>query len=176
MLLGEYYLATGDRNVLPYLKFNLDLLSAKQHPKGSWRHNYPCGNTYGLMPALGLAAAIGFDLGNDAGLDISQEAYRKVVQYHRDGSGEMGRIIYGVGAGNLDAPGAFDPKAIENGLMTTYNGALAAAILYQMEGDGKTAHLNSFISSRAWNNTYQGHGSRLWGPRHPPSSPTPPPY
>ncbi|MFU8847204.1 MAG: DUF6288 domain-containing protein [Opitutales bacterium] len=163
LLLGEYYMATGDRNVLPYLKFNLDLLAAKQHPKGSWRHNFPGGDNYGLMPALGVAAAIGFHLGNDAGLDISQEAYRKVVQYHYNGSGEMGRIIYGVGAGNIAAPRELDPEVIKNGMMATSNGALAAAaILFQMEGYGKAAHLNSYISAHAWNNTFDGHGGNFW--------------
>lgn len=163
LLLGEYYMATGDRNVLPYLKFNLDLLAAKQHPKGSWRHNFPGGSGYGLMPALGLAAAIGFHLGNDAGLDISQEAYRKVVQYHYEGSGEMGRIIYGVGAGNIAAPREFEPEVIKNGMMATANGALAAAaILFEMEGYGKAAHLNSYVSAHAWNNTFDGHGGNFW--------------
>lgn len=161
--LGEYYMATGDKNVLPYLKFNCDLLAAKQHPAGAWRHNFPGGPHYGLMPALGEAAAIGFHLANDAGLDINQEAYKKVIKYFHDGSGEMGRIIYGIGAGHLDAPPEFVPEKMNNGLMATHNGALgSAAILYKLEGDTRTAHLCSYICCHAWNNTYEGHGGNFW--------------
>ncbi len=163
LLLGEYYMATGDRNVLPYLKYHLDVLAAMQHRLGSWRHNYPGNTGYGLMPALGLAGTIGFHLADAAGLDINQEAYRKAVNYHHDGSGEMGRIIYGVGAGNRPAPAEFKPEQIQNGLMSTGNGALgAAAVLFELEGKTKAAHLCSFISAHSWNTTFPGHGGNFW--------------
>ena len=163
MLLGEYYLATGDRNVLPCLKFKCDVLAATQHPLGAWRHNFPGGSSYGLMPALGEAAAIGFHLANKAGLDISQETYRKVLGYFHDGTGEMGHIHYGVGAGKRPGPPELDPEKMEKGLMETGNGALAsAAVLYQMEGDTKTAHICSEISAYSWNTTYPGHGGNFW--------------
>ena len=163
LLLGEYYMATGDRNVLPYLKYHLDVLAAMQHPLGSWRHNYPGNDGYGLMPALGLAATIGFHLADAAGLDINQEAYRKAVSYHHDGSGQMGRIIYGVGAGVRPAPAEFEPEQIQNGLMSTANGALgAAAVLFDLEGKTPAAHLCSFISAHSWNTTFPGHGGNFW--------------
>lgn len=163
MVLSEYYMATGDRNVLPLLKFNCDVLAAIQHPLGAWRHGFMEGGGYGCMPAIGLAAAIGFSLANDAGVDINQEAYRKSVKYHHDGSGEMGRIIYGVGAGNAAAPAEFEPDQIANGTMHSGNGALsAAAVLFKLEGETKAAHLNSFISAHAWNTTFEGHGGNFW--------------
>jgi len=163
MVMGEYHMATGDRNVLPYIKFYCDRLAATQHPKGAWRHGYGGADHYGLMPALGLAAAIGFNLANDAGLDISQDAYRKVIQYHHDGSGEMGRIVYGVGAGSIPGPREFEPEAVENGKMGTGNGALAAAaVLFDLEGKDRAAHLCSFISAHAWNNTFEGHGGNFF--------------
>jgi hypothetical protein len=163
LLLGEYYMATGDRNVLPYLKFKCDVLTAIQHPLGAWRHGYGGADHYGLMPAVGLAAAIGFNLANAAGVDISQEAYQKAVRYHHDGSGEMGRIVYGVGAGNVSAPREFEPEAVENGKMGTGNGSLgAAAVLFDLEGKDRAAHLCSFISAHAWNNTFEGHGGNFW--------------
>lgn len=161
LLLGEYYMATGDRNVLPYLKFNCDLLAAKQHEAGAWRHNYPGGEGYGLMPALGMAAAIGFHLANDAGLDISQEAYQKVVKYYHD-QAAMGRVIYGIYVSS-SAPPEFEPEKTKNGLMSTYNGAVASsAILFKLEGDTRVAHLCSAISTYAFNNTYEGHGGNFW--------------
>ena len=163
LLLGEYYMATGDRNVLPHLKYYCDQLAATQHPLGAWRHKFPGGASYGLMPALGEAAAIGFHLANDAGLDISQEAYRKVLGYFHDGTGEMGHIHYGVGAGKRPGPPVFDPETMQNGGMRTHNGALgSAAVLYDLEGDTKTAHLNSLICNYAFNNTYEGHGGNFW--------------
>jgi len=164
MVMGEYYMATGDRNVLPCLKFHCDRLAITQHPKGAWRHGYDDGTGgYGLMPAIGLAAAIGFHLANEAGLDISKEAYRKVIKYHHDGAAEMGRIVYGVGAGYIPGPREFEPEALQNGTMATGNGALAAAaVLYNMEGYYKTAHLCSQISAHAWNTTFEGHGGNFF--------------
>ena len=163
MVLGEYYMATGDRNVLPLLKFNCDVLTAIQHPLGAWRHGFMEGGGYGCMPAIGLAAAIGYGFANDAGLDISQEAYQKAVRYHHDGSGEMGRIVYGVGAGNVSAPREFEPEAVENGKMGTGNGCLAAAaVLFDLEGKDRAAHLCSFISAHSWNTTFEGHGGNFW--------------
>jgi sialate O-acetylesterase len=163
LVLGEYYMATGDRNVLPLLKFNCDVLAAIQHPLGAWRHGFMEGGGYGCMPAIGLAAGIGFNLANGAGLDINQEAYRKAVRYHHDGSGEMGRILYGVGAGNVSAPREFEPEAVENGKMGTGNGALAAAaVLFDLEGKDRAAHLCSFISAHSWNNTFEGHGGNFF--------------
>jgi sialate O-acetylesterase len=161
LLLGEYYMATGDRNVLPLLKFNCDLLAAKQHEAGAWRHNYPGGDNYGLMPALGMAAAIGFHLANDAGLDISQEAYRRVVKYYQD-QAAMGRVIYGIRVSSA-APPELEPEQMQNGKMKTYNGAVASAgILFNLEGDTRVAHLCSTISAHAWNNTFEGHGGNFW--------------
>ena len=47
ILLGEYFLATGDRHVLPYLKHACDRLAATQHKgEGGWRHNFPGGAHY----------------------------------------------------------------------------------------------------------------------------------
>ena len=113
------------------------------------------------MPAIGLAAAIGYGLANDAGLDISQEAYQKAVRYHHDGSGEMGRILYGVGAGNVSAPREFEPEAVENGKMGTGNGSLAAAaVLFDLEGKARAAHLCSFTCFTFGSSPFSGFSLR----------------
>jgi sialate O-acetylesterase len=162
MLMGEYYLATGDRNVLPYLKFESDSLAARQNELGGWRHSYPGGSTYGLIPAIGLAGTIGFHLANDAGLDINQEAYHKALRYYHDGQAEMGQVVYG-GAIHRSRPLEFEPEDTKNGKLRMANGALAsAAILFGMEGDTRTAHLCSLIVCHAWNNTFEGHGGNFF--------------
>lgn len=164
ILLGEYYLATGDRNVLPYLKNTCDRLAATQNKEeGGWRHNYPGGPTYGLIPNAGLPGVMGMHFATEAGLDIDMESYRLGVKHFGDRRAETGFLIYGFGGCQREVPPSFDPDVMAAGHMNTYNGGLSAAgILMGLVGKHRAAHLCSLISAYAWNNTFDGHGGNFW--------------
>ncbi|MDP6360669.1 MAG: DUF6288 domain-containing protein, partial [Planctomycetota bacterium] len=163
ILFGEYFHATGDRNVLPYLKNACDRLAATQQPIGGWRHNFPGGSTYGLIPNAGIPGVIGMNLAKAAGLDIDMKAYELGVRHFREKRAETGTMIYGLGGCQRETPPQIDPAAMAAGKLETYNGGLSAAgILMGLEGHTRAAHLCSLISAYAFNNTFGGHGGNFW--------------
>lgn len=162
-LYGEYYLATGDRNVLPYLKNACDRLAATQNPLGGWRHNFPGGDHYGLIPNAGLPGVMGMYFAKEAGLPINHKSYELGVHHFGHKRAETGFLIYGLNGCERDVPPPFDPAVMQAGKMTSYNGGLSAAgILMRFAGKDRAAHLCSLISAYAWNNTYGGHGGNFW--------------
>jgi len=163
-LLAEYYHATGDRNVLPYLKHVCDRLAVTQNQEyGGWRHNFPGGATYGLIPNAGLPGVIGMNLALKAGLDISKEAYELSLRHYSKGKAETGFLIYGFGKCERPVPTPFDPDKFLNGKLSSFNGGISAAgILMGLAENHRAAHLCSLISAYAWNNTFGGHGGNFW--------------
>lgn len=164
LLLSEYYLATGDTNVLAHLKFACDRLAATQNKEfGGWRHNFPGGAHYGLIPNAGLPGAMGMNFAIKAGVDIDMDSYHLAIKHFEDKRADSGYLIYGYGKLTMDKPPVFDPEKILNGKMDSFNGGLsAAAILMNHTGNYKGAHLTSMISAYAWNNTFGGHGGNFW--------------
>lgn len=164
ILQGEYYMATGDKSVLPHLKHACDRLAATQHPEfGGWRQNFPGGATYGLIPNAGLPGVMGMHFADKAGLDIDKEAFERAIYHYSVGKAETGFLIYGLGKCQRMVPPRFEPELLENGMMSSFNGGLSSAgILMGMLGNERAAHLCSFISAYAWNNTFVGHGGNFW--------------
>ncbi len=163
LLFGEYYLATGDRNVLPYLQNCCDWLAATQNPLGGWRHNFPGGEHYGLIPAAGLPGVIGMHYAKEAGLPINMKSYELGVRYFGYNRAETGFQIYGAGPCQVEVPAAFDPGVMAAGGMSSFNGGLSSsAILMRLVGNYRAAHLCSLISAFSWNNTFGGHGGNFW--------------
>ena len=164
ILLGEYYHATGDRNVLPYLKHVCDRLAATQNKEyGGWRHNYPGGATYGLIPNAGLPGVIGMHLASVAGLDINREEFARAIHHYSEGKAETGFLIYGYGECQRMIPEPFEVEKFYTGKQETFNGGLSAAgILMGLTGNVRAAHLCSLKSAFSWNNTFHGHGGNFW--------------
>jgi sialate O-acetylesterase len=163
LLLGEYYHATGDRNVLPHLKNSCDRLAATQNEFGGWRHNFPGGATYGLIPNAGLPGVMGMHMARAAGLDINMAAFKRGVDHFRINRAETGTMIYGSGLCQRENPPEITHAALVNGTMDTANGGISAAgILMGLEGYKRAAHLCSFLSTYAFNNTFGGHGGNFW--------------
>ncbi len=161
-LFGEYYLATGDRAVLPYLKNILERLVATMQPGGGWRHRFPGGPSYGFIPNAGIPGVMGMHFANIAGLDIDMEAFETALAHFHDDQAETGFMIYGIGV-RRPVPAPFDPAKLADGQLDTFNGGLSAAgILMRMTGHQRAAHLSSLISAFAWNTTYGGHGGNFW--------------
>ncbi|MFU8780882.1 MAG: DUF6288 domain-containing protein, partial [Kiritimatiellia bacterium] len=161
-LLGEYYLATGDASVLPYLKHSVDRLAATMQPGGGWRHNFPGGPNYGLIPNAGLPGVMGMYYAKLAGVDLNSEAYETALAFYHDDQASTGHMIYGMGV-RRPVPVPLDPATMAAGKLSTYNGGLSAGgILMRMTGQDRAAHLCSLISAHAWNNTFDGHGGNFW--------------
>jgi hypothetical protein len=164
ILLGEYYMATGDRNVLPFLKHVCDRLAATQHKEeGGWRHNFPGGAHYGLIPNAGIPGVMGMHFANKAGLEIDMTSFRLGVDHFGVQKAETGFLIYGLGGCKRPVPNPFDPESFATGRLESYNGGLSAAgILMRFTENYRAAHLSSLISAYAWNNTFGGHGGNFW--------------
>ena len=164
-LLGEYYMATGDKNVLGHLKHATLRLAASQHPEGGWRHNFPGGDHYGLIPNAGLPGVLGMHFATEAGLEIDHEKFNKAVNHFEKNRTETGWLIYGVGPlCEKEIPVAFDPKVMGEGGMSSCNGGLgASAILMKLTKRHKSANFASLICSYAWNSGYAAHGGDFWG-------------
>jgi len=180
LLFAEYYLATGDRNVLPYLEAYCKHAAAMQSRPGTfedmpprsiggWRHNYPGGQWYGMIPNIGLPAMIGMKLAKEAGVEINDEAYERGMHFFTDGQAEMGHVDYAAVMPDRAAPDPIDPEKAQDGMLYARNGGRGmAAVLFDLEGDTRIAHLNSMYTAFAWNNCHEGHGTNffngLWTP------------
>ncbi len=178
LLASEYYLATGDRNVLPYLAWWCDYLAMAQVKEeeytlagppalpgqaGGWRHNWHGGQHYGLLPAIGLPAMLGLHLAREAGVDIDEKAYDRGIAFLRHNGVEVGSVFYGWQSEPVTTPTYFTPADLKAGMLSSNNGAISmAAILFDLKGEERVAHLCSFISTFAYNNTHIAHGGNFW--------------
>lgn len=162
-LLGEYYLATGDRNVLAHLQYACDRLAATQNKHvGGWRHNYPGGSSYGMIPNAGLPGVMGMYFADEAGVEIDIESYRLAINHFTTGRAETGTMIYGT-TQSPRPPAELPPADVINGTLWTYNGGVSCAgILMRFVDNKRAASRCSLISTYAYNNTHKGHGGNFW--------------
>jgi sialate O-acetylesterase len=180
LFLSEYYLATGDRNVLPALEKYVRKMEETQcrpgtfegldeRAVGGWRHSYPGAKTYGMIPTIGLPAMIGLQLSKESGIEIDPEVFARGIHFFRDGQAEMGLTDYGAQLRYIESPEPLDPAKMVDGRMSSYNGSRAlSAILFGLIGDTPVAHLNSLYCAYSWNTCQHGHGSNffngMWTP------------
>lgn len=180
LLFAEYYLATGDQNVLPYLDSYCKHFLAMQATEGTfedmpersiggWRHNYPGGQWYGMIPNIGLPGMIGLLLAKEAGVDVDETGYELGMHFFRDHQAEMGFVDYAASMPMRMAPEPINPQKLSEGMLYARNGGRGmSAILYGLNDETRTAHLNSSYCAFAYNNCHEGHGSNffngLWTP------------
>ncbi|PXA04796.1 hypothetical protein DDZ13_06415 [Coraliomargarita sinensis] len=171
MLMAEYYLATGDRNVLPAIKRYTDKIESNQiRPEdakgltgriGGW---YGKGRDFRMYPAMPPAAAacmLGLHLAREAGVDVDEDAYQKGLEYFRKKGAPVGQVIYGNAW--RDKPEPFDPNEILNGTVGSDNGKISVAgVLFDLAGEASAAHICSLASTYSYNHTYPGHGGNFW--------------
>ena len=191
ILLGEYYHATGDPNVLPYLKNTADRAAVTQikepgyfdgpvpwevdhtgQQAGGWRQHYnPEGaerwkSGYGLMPHAGMACTMGMQYAKEAGLDIDEGALQRALKHFNYKRAEFGYVLYWYGGDILwkDKPDPISPAAEAAGKLWSMNGKLGtAAALYQlMDGYPNTVANCSRYCVYAYNNTRHGHGGMFF--------------
>ena len=191
LLLGEYYHATGDRNVLPYLKNLADWAAVSQlkppeetiagveaaqseEQVGGWRHNYPTAphrwkSGYGLLPHAGMACVMGMQLAKEAGLHIDELALKRGLRHFNKGRAEYGFVLYAYSGVRRDGPPPVNPEAEANGMLWSMNGKLGmAAALFDMVDDKDTVEICARHCVYGFNNTRHGHGgmffNNFWTP------------
>ena len=178
LLLSEYYLATGDRAVLPYLRYKCDTLTSQQiraldesgpwpqvqsGQTGGWRHNFYGGAGYGTMPAIGVPAALGYHLTKEAGVQYNFEGYERAANWFLHNGAKVGSIIYGYCAKPRTSGNWIDPDRLAAGMLGPGNGGVAgAAILFDLRRNGPVARTCSFVATHCYNNTWGAHGGHFW--------------
>jgi len=148
MFLAEYYLATGDKSILPGLK-RLTMEAARgQSTVGTWGHRFarPNGNCngYGCMNQPGLSLAISMVLARQAGINdpILNRAIAKAASFLR-WYVDKGAIPYG---DHQPWPGHED-----NGKCSS------AAVLFDLLGDREAAGFFAKMSTAAYDERERGH-------------------
>ncbi len=92
ILMAEYYLATGDRGILPALKKQCVMLQDIQADCGSWCHGSPGG--YGTVNATGLTCWMGLILASECGLKVDQAVLTRSRNMFQRFAGK-GHVPYG---------------------------------------------------------------------------------
>ena len=96
LFLGEYYLATGDKSVLPTLKALCDDATKRQY-YGGWNHWDDAGPGYvqgGLMNPAGVQVLTSLILARECGVKFDESTYDKALTYFFRFAGHGG-VSYG---------------------------------------------------------------------------------
>ncbi len=96
VFLCEYYLATGDKSVLPTIKALCDDATARQY-FGGWNHWGGAGPGYvqgGLMNPAGVQVLTTLILARECGVEVNQDTYDKALAYFYRFAGHGG-VAYG---------------------------------------------------------------------------------
>ncbi|WOO40238.1 DUF6288 domain-containing protein [Rubellicoccus peritrichatus] len=84
---SEYYIRTGDADVLPYLQFHVDH-AFETDAVGGWGHGYPTGYPNpgyvfgGLVNACGGQMFISVCLARECGIDMADEDFERTLRYY----------------------------------------------------------------------------------------------
>jgi sialate O-acetylesterase len=164
--LSEYYLATGDKRVLPTIQKLCDLTKEMQiredgNRNGGWYGRGVKPRGYPAMAHAGISAMLGLALARETGVDVDEETFQRGLAYLERKGAPLGVIIYGDAF--RDKPRKIDPQQLLAGKLNTENGKVPeVAVLYDLLGDKRSAYINSHISTHAWYSTYGGHGGHYW--------------
>ena len=93
LFLAEYYLATGDRTVLPQLEKVSKLLTLGMMRCGSWGHSSPW-DGYGAVNQVGLTCLMALILTKECGVAVDEAAMQRSVTFFEKFAGK-GWIPYG---------------------------------------------------------------------------------
>lgn len=78
--LTEYYLLTGDSNVLPWIDHIREIFQRGQSGAGGWGHRCPC-KGYGEVNAAGGAALCALALARECGSEMDKQALAQNIRY-----------------------------------------------------------------------------------------------
>ncbi len=149
----EYYLLTGDSNILPSITFNKEVLERGQTLSGGWSHGCP-NSGYGEVNNVGMVAFMGLAMAKECGMEMDQRALARAIRY-------FGRYICG-GVPYGDATGATRSGRMDNGMCSV--GTLAFDYLGEKDIARRWARTVCYM----WMARERGHAERLfsfgWGP------------
>jgi len=150
IFLGEYYLATGDKRVLPSLKARCDQLSAGQY-FGGWGHGTAhCGPGYvtgGLLNAAGDQGLTTLVISRECGVKVSERTYNDALRLFFRFAGHGG-VPYG------------DHHPELWGSSNGKNGGLASALTLLPEKKFQAgAQLLALSETDSYADSETGHGS-----------------
>ena len=156
IFLGEYYLASKDRSVLPALKILVDNLVAGQGHSGGWGHSPAIqGQTlgYGEVNSVGLACFMTMALAKECRVKVPAEPYERASKY----------FARYVGTGSMPY-GDHDP-----GRSYSANGKNGgAAVALMLSGNHEGADFFARMTGESAADRERGHTgnyfSYLWGP------------
>ena len=150
VFLCEYYLATGDKSVLPTIKSLCEDATARQY-FGGWNHwdgpnpGYVQG---GLLNAAGVQVLTTLILARECGVEVNQDAYDKALAYFYRFAGHGG-----VSYGNQPPEGMYS-----NGK----NGMLACALtLLPDQKFQRAAQILALAEADTYDDNEGGHGSHF---------------
>ena len=157
MFLGEYYLATRDRSVLPALQMIVAYLENGQAASGSWGHSPAIkGQTkgYGEVNSVGLPCLITLALARECRLKVNDENYQRARGFFRRYA-NIGSIPYGDHDPWIKSYGANGKNA-------------AAAVALALTGDNEASRYFTRMTCSSTEEREIGHTgnffSYLWGP------------
>ena len=150
VFLCEYYLATGDKSVLPTIKSLCDDATARQY-FGGWNHWDDANPGYvqgGLLNAAGVQVFTTLILARECGVEVKQDTYDNALAYFYRFAGHGG-----VSYGNQPPEGMYS-----NGK----NGMLACALtLLPDEKFQRAAQILALAEADTYDNNEGGHGSHF---------------
>ena len=97
IVLAEYYLATGEKWVLPELEQINRWLAAAQSPRGGWGHapwNTDGHNGYGPINVITMQAMLAWSLMGRCGLKVDPERYAAAHEFVSRGTNSIGYVWY----------------------------------------------------------------------------------
>jgi hypothetical protein len=152
--LCEYYLLTGDQEVLPAIRGHVRGLEKNQMWNGGWGHGAPGG--YGIMNAVGQTCFIGLVLAEECGVKVDPKVLARAVKL-------SGRFIGSYGAYGDHAPGVarYGGPPGENGQLSS------RAVLFHLLGEEAVATRDGRLVSYLHRSRMSGHAERIfaiaWG-------------
>ena len=150
VFLCEYYLATGDKSVLPTIKSLCDDATARQY-FGGWNHWDDANPGYvqgGLLNAAGVQVLTTLILARECGVEVNQDTYDTALAYFYRFAGHGG-----VSYGNQPPEGIYS-----NGK----NGMLACALaLLPDEKFQRAAQILALAEADTYDDNEGGHGSHF---------------
>jgi hypothetical protein len=149
--LCEYYLLTGDQEVLPAIRGHVRGLEKNQMWNGGWGHAAPGG--YGIMNAVGQTCFIGLLLAEECGVQVDPGVLARAVKL-------SGRFIGSYGAYGDHAPAVARYNTVgsmyENGQVCT------RAVLFHLLGEKAVATRDARHTCYLYRSRMAGHAERIF--------------
>jgi hypothetical protein len=149
--LCEYYLLTGDQEVLPAIRGHVRGLEKNQMHCGGWGHGAPGG--YGIMNNVGQTCFIGLILAGECGVKVDSKVMAPAVKL-------SGRFIGSYGAYGDHPPAVARYATVGN--MYENSQICTRAVLFHLLGEEAVATRDARLASYLYRSRLAGHAERIF--------------